>query len=63
MANIALLFYLNNTLLLKNFYDENLDFLTNAKVQKIQQPSRKELLFHLRNHQMKSYQVEIQTMI
>lgn len=37
--------------LLKNFYDENLDFLTNAKVQKIQQPSRKELILHLRNHQ------------
>ncbi|MBQ7450916.1 NFACT family protein [bacterium] len=36
--------------LLKNFYDENLDFLTNAKIQKIQQPSRKELIIHLRNH-------------
>ncbi len=36
--------------LLKNFYDENLDFLTNAKIQKIQQPSRKELILHLRNH-------------
>ena len=37
--------------LLKNFYDENLDFLTNARVQRIQQPSRKELILHLRNHQ------------
>ena len=37
--------------LLKNFYDENLDFFTNARVQKIQQPSRKELILHLRNHQ------------
>ena len=37
--------------LLKNFYDESLDFITNAKVQKIQQPGRKELILHLRNHQ------------
>ena len=40
-----------SSFLLKNFYDENLDFLTNAKVQKIQQPSRKELILQLRNHQ------------
>ena len=39
-----------SSFLLKNFFDENLDFLTNAKVQKIQQPSRKELILHLRNH-------------
>ena len=36
--------------ILKNFFDENLDFLTSAKVQKIQQPSRKELILQLRNH-------------
>ena len=40
-----------SSFILKNFFDENLDFLTNAKVQKIQQPSRKELILHLRNHQ------------
>ena len=39
-----------SSFLLKNFFDENLDFLTGAKVQKIQQPSRKELLLQLRNH-------------
>ena len=39
-----------SSFLLKNFFDENLDFLTNAKVQKIQQPSRKELILQLRNH-------------
>ena len=36
--------------ILKNFFDENLDFLTAAKIQKIQQPSRKELILQLRNH-------------
>lgn len=39
-----------SSFLLKNFYDENLDFLTSAKIQKIQQPSRKELILQLRNH-------------
>ena len=39
-----------SSFLLKNFFDENLDFLTNAKVQRIQQPSRKELILQLRNH-------------
>ena len=39
-----------SSFLLKNFFEENLDFLTNAKVQKIQQPSRKELILQLRNH-------------
>lgn len=40
-----------SSFILKNFFDENLDFLTNAKIQKVQQPSRKELILHLRNHQ------------
>lgn len=39
-----------SSFILKNFFDENLDFLTSAKVQKIQQPSRKELILQLRNH-------------
>lgn len=39
-----------SSLILKNFFDENLDFMTNAKIQKIQQPSRKELILQLRNH-------------
>ena len=39
-----------SSFILKNFFDENLDFLTNAKIQKIQQPSRKELILQLRNH-------------
>ena len=39
-----------SSFILKNFFDENLDFLTNAKVQRIQQPSRKELILQLRNH-------------
>ena len=39
-----------SSLVLKGFFDENTDFLTSAKIQKIQQPSRRELIFHLRNH-------------
>lgn len=39
-----------SSFILKNFFDESLDFLTNSKIQKIQQPSRKELILQLRNH-------------
>lgn len=39
-----------SSFILKNFFDETLDFITAAKIQKIQQPSRKELILQLRNH-------------
>ena len=34
---------------LRKFYEENVDFLIGARLQKIQQPTRKDLIFHLRN--------------
>lgn len=37
-------------LILKLFLEENIDFLLNARIQKIQQPTRKELIFNMRNH-------------
>lgn len=37
-------------LTLKAFLDENSEFLTGARLQKIQQPTRQELIFGLRNH-------------
>lgn len=36
--------------ILKAFLEENADFLTDARFQKIQQPTRQELIFTLRNH-------------
>ena len=35
---------------LKSFIDENKDFFINAKIQKIQQPTRKDIIIHLRNN-------------
>lgn len=37
-------------IILKLFLEENADFLLNARIQKIQQPTRRELIFTLRNH-------------
>lgn len=37
-------------LILKLFLEENINFLLNARIQKIQQPTRKELIFSMRNH-------------
>lgn len=34
---------------LKRFFDENIEFLTNARLQKIQQPTRREFILTLRN--------------
>ena len=34
---------------LKRFIEENTDFLTGARIQKIQQPTRREFVFSLRN--------------
>lgn len=39
-----------DALTLKAFIDENSDYLTNAAVRKIQQPTRRELILHLRNN-------------
>ena len=38
-----------DSLTLKYFYDENKDFIDGAIVQKIQLPSRYEVIFNLRN--------------
>lgn len=38
-----------DSIALESFLKENKDFFTNAKVQKIQQPTRKELILHVRN--------------
>ena len=38
-----------DSLTLKLFCDENRDFFLGAKIQKVQQPSRNELVFHIRN--------------
>lgn len=38
-----------DSLTLKLFAQENTDFFTGAKIQKIQQPNRSELIFHIRN--------------
>lgn len=38
-----------DSLLLDAFYKENKDFFENARVQKIQQPTRREIILHLRN--------------
>ena len=37
-------------LLLKSFLEENISFFENARVQKIQQPTRREIILHLRNN-------------
>ena len=36
-------------ILLENFLKENIDFLKNSRIQKIQQPTRTELVFSIRN--------------
>lgn len=36
--------------ILKMFLEENINFLLNARIQKIQQPMRREIIFNLRNH-------------
>lgn len=47
-------------LILKLFLQENIEFLTGARLQKIQQPTRKELIFNLRNHgESKKFYVNI----
>ncbi len=38
-----------DSLTLKKWLDENSDFLTNARIQKIQQPTRRDFVFFLRN--------------
>lgn len=38
-----------DSLLLEDFYTETKDFLTNARVQKIQQPTRREIIMFVRN--------------
>ncbi len=39
-----------DSLTIKAFLKENYDFFIGAKIQKIQQPNRRELIFHLRNN-------------
>ena len=39
-----------DSLLLEAFYEENKDFFINARVQKIQQPTRREIVLQLRNN-------------
>lgn len=39
-----------DSLILEEFYNENKDFFENAKVQKIQQPTRKEIILQLRKN-------------
>ncbi len=39
-----------DSLTIKAFLKENYEFLIGAKIQKIQQPNRREIIFHLRNH-------------
>ena len=39
-----------DSLLLKAFFEENKNFLINARVQKVQQPTRREVILHLRNN-------------
>ena len=38
-----------DSLLLEAFYNENKDFFINARIQKIQQPTRREVILQLRN--------------
>ena len=38
-----------NSLILKNWIEENSDFLTGARIQKIQQPTRRDFVFVIRN--------------
>ena len=35
---------------LKSFFEENIDFLIGARLQKIQQPTRRDFVFTLRNN-------------
>lgn len=39
-----------DSLTIKAFLEENYDFLLGSRLQKVQQPNRKEIIFHLRNH-------------
>lgn len=39
-----------DSLLLKAFFEENKNFFINARVQKVQQPTRREVILHLRNN-------------
>lgn len=39
-----------DSLTIKAFLKENYDFLLGSRLQKVQQPNRKEIIFHLRNH-------------
>ena len=39
-----------DSLLLEAFYKENKNFFENARVQKIQQPTRREVVLQLRNN-------------
>lgn len=39
-----------DSLLLEAFYEENKDFFINARVQKIQQPTRREVILQMRNN-------------
>lgn len=49
-----------DSLTLKAFIEENTEFLTGARIQKIQQPTRRELVFFIRNNaQMRKFYVNI----
>ena len=39
-----------DSLLLEAFYEENKDFFINARLQKIQQPTRREVILQMRNN-------------
>lgn len=39
-----------DSLTLKNWIEENIDFLTDARIQKIQQPTRRDFVFSIRNN-------------
>ena len=39
-----------DSLLVEDFYNENKDFFVNARIQKIQQPTRREVILLLRNN-------------
>ena len=39
-----------DSLILKEFIEENKEFICNARINKIQQPTRRELIFSMRNN-------------
>lgn len=50
-----------DSLILKAFIDENKEFIAGAKINKIQQPTRRELIFSLRNNgQTKQFYINIE---